>query len=140
MPMDARQRAQLEAEMAAGRATAERHRQAEGNPDPLVERMEVLARYERSGFYRTNIDGEGNNHGMVALDGKNKKFTSVAAERRGPAWPSESFVAFVTLAMHSCVSPSEIPAESMGRETSRLARKRRDQYRKDFVMDWSKIK
>lgn len=127
---------QRELEQARGREIAARHAAEIAPQKTAAEKAELLARYkeirtydERLPRFTITFDARGNNR--ATLDG-----VEIAAERRGPSFPSDMFVANCALAVGALVNPADVPDYSKARKHHIEERKRRDEYKRATVGQW----
>lgn len=135
---------QRELEQARGREIAARHAAEIAPQKTAAEKTELLERYKEI-RYRQGTDSFGNpvetrrfdivfdarGNNRATLDG-----VEIAAERRGPSFPSDMFVANCALAVGALVNPADVPDYSKARKHQIEERKRRDEYKRATVGQW----
>lgn len=134
---------QREIEQARGREIAARHAAEIAPQKTLEEKNELLARYReirdhywvaslKAARFTIEPDEHGNN--IAWLDGER-----VAGERRGPAFPSDMFVAQCALAVNALVNPADVPDYSAARRLQIEERERRNAYRNSTTSQWKQL-
>jgi hypothetical protein len=123
--VDEKLRAQRAAEMSRGREVAARHRALNAPEEDRLEREHTLRRFVAAEKLLLSHRDTGD---VIAYCGGQE----VAAERQGPAFPSEGFVARCALAVSAFEGLAGVPDYAPTDE-----RRRRDEKR-SHVHNWSK--